>query len=248
MTDLDATKISIISVKKANPKLLAEVGDEANELPVTVKEKRAHEKRCNFCCMSIGLLFSAFMVVMVASIGTGMAVYTEKRARYTVNGVMRQVGWISLPGLLVGTTLHYFLSEAMWSGRRNSWGQAWMKAFATNTAIWSVAIGTGTLLWRKGLLINAAGRRLYYRYPIPSDPLEYRLVRSEAQFFTGMGWSYWLSGVVSGQVGLVSCVGFCVWNDRPYFMMNPHGGYARRCMPNWRREQLARQANVSLSE
>nr|CCC93145.1 unnamed protein product [Trypanosoma congolense IL3000] len=248
MADLDATKISIISARKADPKRLVEIGDQAEELPESVKQKHNVEKRCNVCCMSIGILFSAVMVVIVSTMGTGMSVYAEKRVHHTVNGVMRQVGWISVPGILVGTSLHYFLSEAMWSNRRNTWGQAWMKAFATNTVMWLAAIGAGTLLWRKGLLLTTAGRRLYYRYPIPLEPLESRLVRSEAAFFTGMGWSYWLSGLLSGQIGLMSCVVFCVWNDRPYFMMNPHGGYAQRCMPYWRREQLARQANVTLSE
>ncbi|KAG8348805.1 hypothetical protein ERJ75_000776000 [Trypanosoma vivax] len=248
MTDLDATKISVISAKKVDSRRLAEVGDQASELPAAVKLKHAQEKRCNFCCASIGFLFSVVMVLMISSISTGMSIYAEKRVHYSVNGVMRQLGWISIPGVVVGTTLHYFLSEAMWSGRRNSWGQAWLKAFVTNTVMWATTIGMGTLFWRKILLLTPAGRRLYYRYPIPSTPLDYRLVRSQAEFFTGMGWSYWLSGVASGQVGLMSCVAFCAWNDRPYFMMNPHGGYASRCMPLWRREQLARQANVALSD
>ncbi|ORC92205.1 uncharacterized protein TM35_000044190 [Trypanosoma theileri] len=247
MADLDNTKISIINAKKVDPKLLAEIGDQSAELPKSIKAKNANSKRCNLCCMSIGFLLSTVMVLAVAGIGTGVSVFAEKRINCTVNGVMRQVGWISLPGILVGTTLHYFLSEAMWSGRHNTWGQAWMKAIAFNSLTWSIGVGAGTLFWRKALLLTSSGRRLYYRYPIPVEPLDSRVLRSPAEFFTGMGWSYWLSGVVSGQVGFLSCVGFCVWNDRPYFMMNPHGGYSTRCMPLWRREQLARQANVSLS-
>ncbi|RNF16920.1 uncharacterized protein Tco025E_05016 [Trypanosoma conorhini] len=248
MAELDTTKISIITGKKADPKLLAEVGVRSDEVPGAAKAKHAQERRCNLCCMSYGLILSAAMVLMVSCIGTAAAIYTEKRVNYSLNGAMRQVGWIALPGVLAGTTLHYFLSEAMWSGKRNTWGQAWMKAIGFNSFMWCAGIGMGTLLWRKGLLTSSAGRRLYYRYPIPTVPLDARVLRSEAEFFTGMGWSYWLSGVVTGQVGYLSCVGFCVWNDRPYFMMNPHGGYAVRCMPRWRREDFARQANVKLSD
>ncbi|KEG08356.1 hypothetical protein DQ04_07381010 [Trypanosoma grayi] len=247
MVELDTTKISIISAKKADPRVLTELGDQSSDLPNAIKIRNAQERKCSFCCMSFGVLLSAVTVLMVSCIGTGVSIYAEKRVNYTVNGAMRQVGWIAIPGVLAGTTLHYFLSEAMWSSKRNTWGQAWMKAMAVNCFAWCSVIGAGTLFWRKCLLMSSAGRRIYYRYPIPTEPLESRVLRSQAEFFTGMGWSYWLSGVVSGQVGFMSCVGFCVWNDRPYFMMNPHGGYASRCMPLWRREQLAKQANVSLT-
>ncbi|EKF31654.1 hypothetical protein MOQ_004507 [Trypanosoma cruzi marinkellei] len=248
MTDLDTTKISIIAGKKADPRLLAEVGIHSDEVPEAVKKKNAQEKRCNLCCMSYGFLLSSAMVLMVSCIGTAACIFTEKRVNYTLNGTMRQVAWIAIPGILAGTTLHYFLSEAMWSSKRNTWGQAWMKAISFNSLTWCTAIGVGTLFWRKGLLMSSAGRRLYYRYPIPTVPLDSRVLRSDVEFFTGMGWTYWLSGVVSGQVGYLSCVGFCLWNDRPYFMMNPHGGYAVRCMPYWRREAFAKQANVRLSD
>ncbi|RNF11995.1 hypothetical protein TraAM80_00555 [Trypanosoma rangeli] len=180
------------------------------------------------------------MALMVSCIGTATSIYTEKKINYSLNGPMRQVGWIAISGVLSGTTLHYFLSEGIWSGKRNTWGQAWMKAIGFNSLSWCAGSGLGSLLWRKGLLMSSAGRRLYYRYPIATVPLDSRVLRSEAEFFTGIGWSYWLSGVVSSQVGYLSCVGFCVWNGRLYFMMNPHGGYAARCLPCWRGEALAK--------
>lgn len=249
---LDKSRISIVSSTKVDGNKLSSVGDTADSLvPASHRQQTKEEKCCPVCCVLYGSIISTFAVFCIAASGTAVSIFAESRVNYTVNGVMRQIGWIGFPGMLVGASLHYFLAEAMWSGKHNSWGQAWTKAIIVNAGLWSAAIGLGTLGWRKGLPQTAAGRRLYHRYPIPAEPLESRLLRSSREFFAGMGATYWLSGVVSGHLGFVTCVTFCVSTDRPYLMMAPHGGYARRCMPPWRRQQLEKMAlgaNASAAE
>ncbi|KPA86247.1 putative mitochondrial hypothetical protein [Leptomonas pyrrhocoris] len=236
---LDKGRISIVSSTKVDGDKLSSVGDTADSLiPESRRQQMRSEKCCPLCCVMYGSIISTFAVFFIASSATAVSIFAESRVNYTINGVMRQIGWIAFPGTLVGASLHYFLAEAMWSGKHNSWGQAWTKATIVNAGLWSAVVGLGTLGWRKGLPQTAAGRRLYHRYPIPSEPLETRLLRSSHEFFTGMGATYWLSGVASGHLGFVTCVTFCVATDRPYMMMAPHGGYARRCMPPWRRQQL----------
>ncbi|EPY25621.1 hypothetical protein STCU_06622 [Strigomonas culicis] len=151
--------------------------------------------------------------------------------------------WMAFPGVLVGSTMHFFLSEAMWSGKKNSWGQAWVKAILMNSVLWGAGIGLCTGVWRKVLPLSAAGRRLFYRYPVSSVPLEMRVMRSGKEFFTGMGWSYWLSGVGSGNMAPIILVSFAVYNERPYLIMAPGGGYGDSCMPPWRRDHMARLAS-----
>lgn len=240
---LDKSRISIVSSTKVDGGKLSSVGDTADSLvPASRLQQIKEERRCPTCCILYGSVISTFAVLCVAASGTLIAIYHESRINYTINGVMRQVAWIGLPGMLVGATLHYFLAEAMWSGKHNSWGQAWTKAMIVNSALWGAAIGAGTLGWRVVLPRSAAGRRLYHRYPIPSEPVEARVLRSSREFFTGMGTTYWLSGIASGQLGFVTCVAFCVSVDRPYMMMAPQGGYAKRCMPPWRRQQFEAMA------
>jgi hypothetical protein len=240
---LDKSRISIVSSTKVDGDKLSSVGDTADSLiPTSHRQQLKEEKCCPICCVLYGSIISTFAVFCIAASGTAVTIFAESRINYTINGAMRQIGWIGLPGMLVGATLHYFLAEAMWSGKNNSWGQAWTKAIIVNAGLWSAAVGVSTLGWRKVLPQSAAGRRLYHRYPIPSEPLEARVLRSSREFFTGMGATYWLSGVASGHLGFVTCVAFCVSTDRPYLMMAPHGGYSRRCMPPWRRQQLERMA------
>lgn len=202
----------------------------------------AKDEPCRLCCMSQGFLIAFFTCFAVASLAVGTIVYKESRVYYTFHGVLRQIGWLCIPGTLCGTTLHFFLVESMWSGKRSTWGQGWTKAFAANTAVWGAAIGAGTLFWRKGLRLTAFGRELHRRYPVPTTPLEHRVMRSEKEFFSGMGWSYWILGVVAGQMGFASSVSFCTFNDRAHYLMAPHGGYAARCLPKWRRDALDARA------
>ncbi|CBZ30815.1 conserved hypothetical protein [Leishmania mexicana MHOM/GT/2001/U1103] len=245
---LDKSRISILSSTKVDGDKLSSVGDTMDSLiPASRRLQLEREKCCPLCCVAYGVLVSSVAVFCIASFGTAVSIFAESRINYTVNGAMRQTAWIAFPGILAGATLHYFMAEAMWSSKHNSWGQAWTKAIIANTGLWAGAICIGTLGWRKGLPLTSAGRRLYHRYPIPSDPLEARLLRSSREFFTGMGATYWLSGVASGHLGFVTCVSFCVSANRPYFMMAPHGGYAYRCMPPWRRQQLQAMALGSAS-
>lgn len=245
---LDKEKISVISSVKADPAKLVNSSDVVARLPEVAAELNQKEKKCRLCCVAYGSIISSVAVFCVCGAATAVAIITEKRVNYSINGAMRQVGWQAIPGMMVGTTLHFFLTDAMWSGKRNSWGQAWMKAMIVNTIMWSSWIGASTLFWRKCLPLTSSGRRLFYRYPIPTEQLEVRVLRSGREFFSGMGWSYWLSGVASGHLSLLPCVAFCVWNDRPYLMMAPYGGYASRCLPPWRRDQLAKLANFSLDD
>lgn len=247
---LDPSQISILSATKVDPKKLSTVGDSAPVGWAPAEVRRAHtaERRCNLCCMAYGGLLDSVTVFILTSALTTIAIFAEKRVNYSLNGAMRQVAWLAMPGVLAGATLHGFLSEAMWSGKKNSWGQAWVKAMVMNALLWGGGVGLGTLFWRKLMPLTAAGRRLYHRYPVPTEPLELRLLRSGKEFFSGMGWSYWLSGVASGHLGLLTVVSFCVYSDRPYMMMTPEGAYAKRCMPPWRRQQLAQMANVRLQE
>ncbi|XQJ31197.1 hypothetical protein NXY56_007305 [Leishmania guyanensis] len=236
---LDKSRISILSSTKVDGDKLSSVGDTMESLvPASRRLQLEEERCCPLCCVTYGALISSAAVFCIAVSGTAVSIFAESRVNYTVNGAMRQTAWIAFPGVLVGATLHYFMAEAMWSSKRNSWGQAWTKAIVANAGLWTTAICLGTLAWRKGLPLTSAGRRLYHRYPIPSEPLEVRLLRTSREFFTGMGATYWLSGVASGHLGFVTCVSFCVSANRPYFMMAPHGGYAHQCMPPWRRQQL----------
>lgn len=204
----------------------------------------ANNPKCNLCCMAFGSVLAATSCLMVSAIGVGMFILFEKRVNYTFNGVFRHIGWLTIPGTLVGTTLHYWLPESMYSGKKSSWGTCWAKAFAANTVSWTLAIGCGTLFWRKGLRAVGGdwGKKMYHRYPIPTDPLESRLIRDGVPFFGSMGWSYWACGLASGQFGFASAVGFALWNDRAHYLMNPAGYYAARCLPKWRREQIAKRA------
>ncbi|GET92779.1 hypothetical protein, conserved [Leishmania tarentolae] len=236
---LDKSRISIVSSTKVDGDKLSTVGDTMDSLiPASRREQLRKERCCPLCCVAYGTLISSVAVFCISTCCTAVSIFAESRINYTVNGAMRQTAWISFPGILVGTTLHYFMAEATWSSKNNSWGQAWTKAIIANAGLWTGAICIGTLGWRKGLPLTSAGRRFYHRYPIPSEPLEARLLRCSREFFTGMGTTYWLSGVASGHLGFVSCVCFCVSANRPYFMMAPHGGYANSCMPPWRRQQL----------
>lgn len=236
---LDSSKISIISSTKVDPDKLSNFGDTSLELaPQHIRRKEVEEKPCPLCCMMYGSIISSIAVFCVAASATAVSIVAEQRINYTINGAMRQIAWIAFPGTLVGATLHYLLCEAMWSNKNNSWGMAWTKAMVVNAAAWTLTIGTGTLGWRKVLPLTRSGRRLYHRFPIPADPLEVRVLRSSQQFFSGMGATYWLSGVASGHLGLLTCVSVCVATDRPYMMMAPQGGYARRCMPPWRRQHF----------
>eukprot|EP00796_Vickermania_ingenoplastis_P005310 gene5310-3812_t len=175
---LDKGKISVVSSVKADPEKLLHSSDTSAQLPALAKTQKRAEQKCRLCCMAYGSLVSSIAVFFVCGAATAVAILSEKRVNYTINGAMRQVGWQAIPGIMVGTTMHFFLSEAMWSGKRNSWGQAWVKTMVVNAALWTTAIGMGTFFWRKFLPFTSAGRRLYYRYPIPTEQLEVRLLRS----------------------------------------------------------------------
>lgn len=205
------------------------------------------ERRCNMCCVMYGGVFSMLGSLLFVGLGTAMSIYFEQRCRYCLNGVARQIMWLTLPGTLVGMTMHFFLSEAMWSSRRNSWGVAWSKAIILNSALWCGAIGCGTLLWRRVLPMTAAGRRLYHRYPISATPIDSRLMYHTNEFWTGMGYTYWLLGVVTGQTAFATSVAFTMYNKRPYLMTPPQSQYAKKCMSPWMRDRLHNMALGKIS-
>lgn len=246
---IDPSKISIISAQKVSVKDFGEnrtVRLPDAQLPKAIQKElkmaqlaaEAPEQRCHVCCMAQGMIISLFTCLAVSGVGLGVFIMLEKRTNYTINGLMRQLCWLCIPGVLCGTTLHYFLVESMWSNKRSSYGQAWTKALFANSFIWYGGIGLGTLIWRKGMKLTAFGRTLYHKYPVPSTQLETRMVQSGKGFIANMGWSYWALGCLIGQFGFGSAVSFVLWNDRVHFLMNPHGGYAKRCLPKWRRDAI----------
>jgi hypothetical protein len=271
---LDASKISVISSTKVDKKQLVERGDSntirqqardaeaagagKDAAPVTRKEKYAAvaagaptavtEKRCNTCCMLFGGGVSTAMSVLMSSTYTAVFAYRDHhRLNISIQRMLRQVGWIALPASLVGTTLHLFVNEAMWSSRRNTYGIAWMKSIGMNTFCWTSAVVVCTLAWRRGLRLTKRGQRIFYKYPIPAERLETRLLENPDMFFTGMGWTYWMLGVFTGQMGFAATTTFCVWQNKIHYSMSPVGGYAAACTPWWRRAQIAKAANFDLS-
>eukprot|EP00744_Colponema_vietnamica_P024725 GILI01036132.1.p1 GENE.GILI01036132.1~~GILI01036132.1.p1 ORF type:complete len:178 (-),score=10.92 GILI01036132.1:76-576(-) len=145
--------------------------------------------------------------------------------------------------MFVATTLHYLMSEAMWSKNKNSWGTSWARAIGTNTVMWGAAIGTGTFAWRVAMPKLPAGKRLYYKYMCPADTLEIRQMRNPNAFFTGMNWVYFASGLVSGQVGFAAAATLGVYQNKTHFFMNPTGDYSKACMPAYRIEGMLRNVN-----
>lgn len=251
-TGIDPGKISIVSAVKVDKKKLMLVGD---ELPsdkdrghrgAVATRHHTREEKCNVCCMAWGALMSTALSIIVSSCNVSLCLIRDKRIEYTLTSAMRQIGWMAIPAALVGTTLHLFLSEAMWSQRRNSWGSAWAKAVIANTICWSALIGTSTAAWRLLLRRVRIGARLFNRYPIPTTRLEARIIVNPNDFWVGMGWTYWALGLIVGQVGFACCAAVAVWQSRVHFMMSPAGPYARYCVPRWRREAIARDANLVL--
>lgn len=238
---IDPTKISVISSKKVSIEQFKEARIDRLATHVS-NAPEPEDSICRYCCMAQGSLIAALTTLAVSGVFVSIYIIGEKRVNYTFNGVMRQVCWLAIPGTLIGTSLHLFLAESMWSGKRNSWGQSWAKAIVANTLLWGSVIGAGTLAWRQGLKLTKRTKALQYKYPVPADALETRVMRSPKQFFTGMGWTYWLQGLASGQAGFVSTVLFCVSMDRPHYLMTPDGGYAKRCLPKWRRDFIQKNA------
>lgn len=240
---LDRSKISVVSSKKTSIETFQSVGvDRLPDDPARAKLAEPNEEMCRYCCMAQGSLISSLTTLAVSAVFVAVYIIGEKRVNYTFNGVMRQICWLAIPGAFIGTSLHLFLAESMWSGKRSSWGQCWAKAIVANTLMWGTAIGAGTLAWRQGLKVSKLSKELLYKYPVPVEALETRLMRSQKQFFSGMGWTYWAQGLLSGQFGFVSTVAFCVFNDRPHYLMAPGGGYSLRCLPKWRRDYIEKNA------
>jgi hypothetical protein len=255
--ELKSENINVISAQKTNTRDLMYTGDSFE-----VRQKRADDiesgeattiygedpkKKCNVCCMIFGSV-----VVFSASLGqtvlhTGIFAYRDQhRVRLTMAKCCRHATWMLIPSCLIGTTMHYFVCDALWSKRRNTYGMAWLKAVGMNTAVWGSGIALGTLFWRRGLRLTAAGSRLYYRYPAAHEGLELRLVENPSAALTGMTWTYWAYGLITGQVGYLACAAAVVWQDRVHIMMSPQGSYAEACAPWWRREAIASATGLTL--
>ena len=250
---IDPSKISIVSSVKVDKQKLLNVGDSdsskvsGDALVARRKAAGVKDEKCSLCCMAFGGMMSTFLGLVIATGKTIFFLHSDRRLQnYTTSSVIRHIGWISLPGILVGATLHFCLSEAMWSNRRNSWGQAWTKAFVMNTGAWTTCIAGGTFFWRK-ILRYSRWSKYYYRYPPPSEKLELRKVENPDMFWSGMGWTYWALGLLIGQFGYCCCAALTVYQNRVHFMMSPVGPYATRCLPRWRREQIARGAQYELA-
>ena len=203
------------------------------------------KRKCNACCCIAGMAISFPMTMCLSGIVTFGCIFVEKRISYTLNSAMKQIVWISLPGVACGGTLHYFVSEAMWSRSKNTWGTAWAKAVAMNSIMWAMIIGMGTLCWRKLLPRTRVGKRIFHSYNCPTDSIEVRQMRNKDAFFTSMDMLYFLSGIGSGQAGYIGAASMAVQQDKMHFLMNPEGGYGRACLPQWRLDLIAKKANFS---
>jgi hypothetical protein len=231
---LDPSKISIISAKKVDTDKLINFGDRIADKSINKESKK--EKKCSLCCALAGVLISSCIVPALCLAQTRVAVIYHSNIKYTTQGLLRHAGWLSLPSIAVAGTLHFMLSENMWSHKRHSFGQAWFRAVMLNVLMWSSAVGVSTFFWRKVLPNIMKLRPYYFKYPIPSVPVDVRLVEDGGRFWTGMGASYFLIGLLHGQMGFAACVWLCVSYNRIYMFMSPHGKYARACLPMAQRE------------
>ena len=238
----DSSKISVISAKKVNPDKLIQFGDRVQE---SEKAKEASASKCSVCCALAGMMISGICIPILTVAQTRMAIIYHSNIKYTTQGILRHAGWLSMPGIVIAGSMHFLLSETMWSQKRHSFGQAWARAAAINSLIWCSGIGISTLVWRKVLPNVMRLRPYYFRYPIPSVPVDVRLIGDPSQFWTGMGATYFLLGLFYGQMGFLTCVGFCTSYSRLHFIMSPHGMYARACLPMSKREYIERAATVT---
>ena len=205
-------------------------------------------EKCTLCCMAFGAMLAAPACLIISIAHTSVSVFIEKKVSYTVNSIFRQIGWMAAPGVLVSCTFHWHLNEAMYSGRRNSWGVAWWKAIVANTLMWTTGAAIGTAAWRLAFPKFAWGKRMCKRYPIPLHPLETRLIITPNQYIQGMGATYWLLATVVGNTGL-GVIGALAWyNDRVHYVMSPSGPYGRACAPFALRKDIARDAHVAFDE
>jgi hypothetical protein len=251
----DRSQLGIIKSQKVNKEVLKWVGDsevmkQGDDAKKQASAKAAsQEKVCRSCCMLFGGVLSIFFNGMVSMAHTLIIGYRERnRLPIDVQRLLKHAVWMTFPAACISSSLHIFLAEAMWSNRRNSFGAAWVKAVITNTIVWTALIGAGTLFWRRGLRTIGGkwGNKLYYRYPIPNTNLETRLLEDPTQVWNGMSWSYWALGLMTGQLGYLAAAGAVSYNNRAYYFMSPTGPYAKACCPRWRREALAKAANMEL--
>lgn len=251
----DRSQLAVIKSQKVNREVLKWVGD-SEVMKKGDEEKRAastkaqsQEKICRPCCMVFGGCLSIFFNGMVSMAHTLIIGYRERhRLPIDAHRLLKHSAWMTIPAACVSASLHIFLAEAMWSNRRNGFGAAWFKAVLANTACWFTVIGLATLFWRRGLrtLCGKWGSKMYYRYPIPTTNLETRLLEDPTQVWNGMGWTYWALGVMTGQFGYLATAGAVSYNNKAYYFMSPTGPYAKACCPRWRREALAKAANMEL--
>jgi hypothetical protein len=255
--EINPETINVISAQKTNTRDLLYTGDsfelrktraeaiESGEATTVYAEDP--KKQCHLCCMVAGSVVCTGLSLGLSVMHSIVFCYREQhRVKITAAKFCRHAAWLMLPPALVGTTMHYFLCDAFWSKRRNTYGMAWVKAITMNTAMWSTGIGLGTLFWRKGLKLTKAGTRIYYKYPTATEGLELRLVENPNAIFTGMTWTYWAIGVLMGQAGYLCCAAAVVMQNRVHVMMSPVGQYAQACAPWWRREAIAAGAGLTL--
>ena len=240
MTDINKHKLQVIEMQKQP---LEEMTIPESFPPAAKLEpERKTDRKCTPCCVAFGVTVQAVMCPIILTGKTCAYLWYDNRlSRYDSRDIIRQVKWLSIPSVLAAASLHFFLSESMWSKRRSGYGASWFKAIAINSAVWSAAIGLGTVTWRYGLT-KTKWSRLFYKYPVPSEKVEYRMIENPGSFWSGMGWTYWLHGLAYGQSIWVIFAGLVVAGDRHHFMMSPTGPYGKSCVPVWRRQQLARSA------
>eukprot|EP00759_Apiculatamorpha_spiralis_P003045 PhF_6_TR11421/c0_g1_i1/m.18372 len=210
--------------------------------PSILKESDMRRRRCTACCALAGsCVGTAFGVAMfgcqsyyVIHKTPALASYKSKPGR-----IFAQALWMAFPGVLVGTTLHYFLAENMWRSPHDTYGTCWGKALLINTAVWTVGVLGVTGLWRFG----AHQSRAMSRWVSSAEPYETRVLVDLKQIHSGMDMVYWLRGIIAGQLMFVT-TSLSAVVDKQYYFMPPTGAYANSCLPPWQRRYLAKLARI----
>jgi len=202
-------------------------------------EVQMRQEKCALCCAFTGTVISSLLGVLLFSIMTAV-VCARENLRVPFKYMVLHSFWMCLPSIAVCTTLHFWFANAVWSTRRNSFGVSWMKGIFTNTAVWLVLIAAGTATWRIGLRKH----KWYRMYPIPMERLEKRLLLRPDMFWKGMGTTYWLTGLVTGQLGFATTAMSAIYTNKLHWVMSPQGWYSHNCLPPSQRRMIAQYTST----
>ena len=260
---VNPTEINIIKSQKVGMEQLLRAGDSENKAGTDAGEtgytivtgkvdpskgylKETQETKMRTSCGLCGVGIATTLGLMTTTTGTAVFAWrASHRLNVTFPLIMKQATWFMIPVLSGAYTIHLFLAETMWSKRRNTFGNAWGKAVCLSAASWAVLIGSGTAFWRFGLK-HTPLKRLYYQYPIPVERLETRMLEKPDCIFSGMCCTYWMVGLTISHLGFGTVAYSLIAANKAHYLMSPTGMYSYYCCPRWRREQIAKLANIDL--